>query len=171
MRLHLVDIDEDLVEAWQEAFRELPEVTIHHDHILAVAENCVVSASNSHGWMDGGIDAVYRSHFGKQLEQALQEAIAKRSDKLLPVGEALVVRTGDHKIPFMIAAPTMREPGPTGSPSVLRAMKAVLRVADADPEVGREVYCPGLGTGVGTVAPHAAASAMAGAYRDWKRSL
>ena len=171
MRLHLVDINEDLVEAWQEAFCELSEVMIHHDHILAVAENCVVSASNSHGWMEGGIDAVYRNHFGKQIEQALQEAIARRPEKLLPVGDALVVRTGHAKIPFMIAAPTMREPGPTGSPCVLRAMRAVLRVASANPEVGRKVYCPGLGTGVGLVAPRAAASAMAGAYRDWKRSL
>ena len=36
-------------------------------------------------------------------------------------------------------------------------------------EIGEDVYCPGLGTGVGMVPPEKAATEMALAYGDWKR--
>jgi O-acetyl-ADP-ribose deacetylase (regulator of RNase III) len=50
-------------------------------------------------------------------------------------------------------------------------MRAVLRIAGTDAEVGCDVYCPGLATGVGMVPPEHAAAEMAQAYGDWKRGL
>ncbi len=49
-----------------------------------------------------------------------------------------------------------------------RALRAVLRLAGADAEIGRDVYCPGLATGTGGVPPNEAAEMMMLAYADWK---
>lgn len=170
MRLHLVDTNEDIVAAWREHFREFPEVDIQGGDIMTIAEHCLVSPANSHGFMDGGIDGVYLSFFGAQIEQRVQEAVARRPEGILPVGASLVVTTGHARIPYLIVAPTMTMPEPVASENCYRAMRAILRIATAEYSVGRDVYCPGLGTGVGMVAPAMAASAMAGAYRDWKRN-
>ena len=51
-----------------------------------------------------------------------------------------------------------------------RALRAVLRLADATPELGSDIFCPGLATGVGRVSPTDAAHQFATAYADWKRS-
>lgn len=50
-----------------------------------MAEHCVVSPANSYGFMDGGIDAAYRSFFGLQIERTVQEAVARRPEGRLPV--------------------------------------------------------------------------------------
>jgi O-acetyl-ADP-ribose deacetylase (regulator of RNase III) len=118
--------------------------------------------------MDGGIDAAYHAFFGSQIERAVQEAIARRPEGHLPVGASMIVRTGHARVPFLIVAPTMTVPEMVESGNCYRAMRAVLRVAGADAEVGRDVYCPGLATGVGMVPPEEAASAMAKAYTEWK---
>lgn len=168
MRLHLVDYNGHLVNAWVKAFAQFPEVTIEQGDLLAVAEHCVVSPANSYGFMDGGIDAAYRVFFGAQIEQTVQEAVGRRPEGHLPVGASLVVRTGHHRVPYMIVAPTMVVPEQVESNHCYRAMRAVLRIAGSDAEVGRDVYCPGLATGVGFVPPENAAAMMMQAYRDWK---
>lgn len=71
---------------------------------------------------------------------------------------------------FLIVAPTMPAPEMVSADHSYRAMRAVLRVAGESPEVSREVFCPGLGTGVCGVAPVSAAREMAQAYADWKEA-
>jgi len=153
MQLHLVDYNEDLITAWKSAFKDFPEVMIEQGDLLAIAKNCVVSPANSYGFMDGGIDAAYRAFFGAQIERLVQDAISRQPEGNLPVGASIVVRTGNLRIPFLIVAPTMTMPEAVESNHCYRAMRAALRVAASDPEVGREVYCPGLATGVGMVPP------------------
>jgi O-acetyl-ADP-ribose deacetylase (regulator of RNase III) len=167
MRLHLVDYNGNLVRAWAEQFSQFPEVTVQQGDLLVVAEHCVVSPANSYGFMDGGIDAAYRSFFGHQIEQTVQEAVTRRPEGHLPVGASIVVRTGHSRIPYLIVAPTMTVPEMVESGNCYRAMRAILRVVGSNSEVGRDVFCPGLGTGVGMVPPDDAASAMARAYAEW----
>jgi O-acetyl-ADP-ribose deacetylase (regulator of RNase III) len=169
MNLHLVDFNGHLVNAWVEAFEQFPEVTIQQGDLLAVARHCVVSPANSYGFMDGGIDAAYRAFFGVQIERTVQDAVTRRPEGHLPVGAGLVVRTGHNRVPYMIVAPTMTVPEQVESRNCYRALRAVLRVAGTDAEIGQDVYCPGLATGVGMVPPENAATEMALAYGDWKR--
>jgi hypothetical protein len=69
----------------------------------------------------------------------------------------------------MIVAPTMIGPEPVADPQICyRAMRAVLRAAERNKSSIVDVYCPGLATGVGMLAPNVAASEMMSAYRDWK---
>lgn len=153
MNLHLVDFNADLVAAWKDAFRPFPEVSVQQGDLLEIATNCVVSPANSYGFMDGGIDAVYCGFFGRSIERTVREAIARRPEGHLPVGASLVVRTSHKRVPYLIVAPTMSMPEAVPSENCYRAMKAVLRIAGSEPDVGREVYCPGMGTGVGMVTP------------------
>ncbi len=170
MRLYLVDADERVTLALCEAFRPFPEVTVSSGDLLAVAQNAVVSPANAFGFMDGGIDAAFHSFFGPTIEGRVCEAIGRRPEGHLPVGASLVVRTGNARVPYLIVAPTMLGPEAVEPQNCYRAMRAVLRVAAVHEEVGRAVYCPGLGTGVGMVPPREAAREMAQAYGDWKRA-
>jgi O-acetyl-ADP-ribose deacetylase (regulator of RNase III) len=168
MRLHLIDQNEDLVVAWTKAFNPFPEVTVQQGDLLAVAKHCIVSPANSYGFMDGGIDAAYRAFFGAQIERKVQDAVTSRPEGHLPVGASLVVRTGHAHIPFLIVAPTMTTPEEVMSRNSYRAMNAIFRIVSQHPEIGTDVFCPGLATGVGMVPPENAAIMMAEAYRDWK---
>lgn len=170
MRLYLVDADEGVALALREAFAPFPEVTVLHADLLRVAHNTVVSPANASGFMDGGIDADFHRYFGEDVEKRVREAIGRRVEGYLPIGASLVVPTGSKHIPYMIVAPTMLAPEAIGSENCYRALRAVLRVATAHEEVGRAVYCPGLGTGVGQVSPHEAAREMAQAYSEWKHA-
>ena len=169
MRFHFIDQDAGVVSALREAFRPFPEVVIRRGDLLEFARNTVVSPANAFGFMDGGIDLAYLQAFGPVIQARVQEAIASRPEGHLPVGASLVVRTDHRRIPFLIVAPTMFMPEAVSSLNCYRAMRAILRIAAAHEEIGRDVFSPGLGTGVGLVPPAEAAQEMARAYGDWKR--
>ena len=165
--LHFVDTSGDLVQELRRVFHGVGDVVCSDGDILAVARNAIVSPANSYGFMDGGIDAAYSAFFGPRLQNAVQEAISRRPEGHLPVGASLAVRTGHERIPFVIVAPTMLTPEEVPADNCYRAMRAVLRLMRDEPEVGREVFCPGLATGVGRVPPAEAAEKMFRAYDDW----
>lgn len=170
MKLHLVDINLLLVNAWKTAFKDFPEVDIQLDDILNIAEDTIVSPANSFGYMDGGIDLAYMKFFGPRIQIITQNAIRERSNGQLPVGSSLIVETGRTRIPYMIVAPTMKIPGPVPAENAYRAMRAVLRIMSNETHKDRNVYCPGLATLTGRVPIEQAADKMAEAYRDWKKT-
>lgn len=165
MELWLVDTDAELVESWHDAFQGLEGVFVRQGDILTVAENTLISPANSYGWMDGGIDAHYTKHFGLQLQARLQLEIDEQRDGKLPVGAALFLPTGDARIPYLISAPTMENPGPVGPENAFFALSAALKVAEQHRAQVTKLFCPGLATGIGEVAPREAAREMANAYR------
>ena len=171
MKLHLVDINPVLVAAWRKSFCAFPEVDVQCGDILSVAHNCLVSPANSHGFMDGGIDDQYRRFFGPKIEEAVQHAILLRPEGMLPVGASLAVRTGHPRIPFLIVAPTMEMPEAVSSQHCGRAMRAILRLIRAHPSLGDDVFCPGLGTLTGRVAPDLASEEMATVYSEWVKGV
>ena len=171
MKLHFVGQNPEVANALVEAFSTFPEVSVSCGDILSLAEVCVVSPANSYGYMDGGVDAAYRQHFGEKVETKIRDAIAARPEGHLPVGASLVVATGDKKIPFIIIAPTMVMPEAVSALHSARAMRAILRTQVSHASYLTSVYCPGLATGVGGVSADAAAAAMASAYSTWRNGL
>lgn len=171
MKLHLVDINEAIVRAWRNSFHAFPEVDIQCADILSVAHHCIVSPANSHGFMDGGIDEQYRNFFGLHIERVVQDAILRREDGMLPVGASIVVNTGHSRIPFLIVAPTMEMPEAVPAINSARALRAVLRAVDLHSEIDGDVFCPGLATLTGRVAPDLAAQEMASAYGEWREAF
>jgi O-acetyl-ADP-ribose deacetylase (regulator of RNase III) len=166
--IHFVDTSGDLVDELLRVFAGVEDVDCRCGDILAVARNAIVSPANSYGFMDGGIDAAYSAFFGPRFQNAVQEAINRRPEGHLPVGASLAVRTGHDRIPFLIVALTMVTPEAVSSDNCYRAMRAVLRLMRAEPDIGREIFCPGLATGTGRVPPAEAARQMFRAYDDWR---
>ncbi len=165
--LYLRDLSEPLVAAWRRAFDGVAAVTVTLGDIFSdrdgpippgapidVRADAVVSPANSYGFMDGGIDAVYTYQFGPGLQRRLQTVLAEEHDGELPVGQAVIVPTGDAMIPWCISAPTMRSPEPVADTvNAYLAMRAALHAVLEHNRRGqapiRSVLCPGLATAIG----------------------
>jgi hypothetical protein len=98
---------------------------------------------------------------------AVQSAILRRPDQMLPVGASIVVPTHHPRIPWLIVAPTMEMPEAVPAQHSGRALRAALRLVDRHQELNSDIFCPGLGTLTGRVAPELAAQEMASAYAAW----
>jgi O-acetyl-ADP-ribose deacetylase (regulator of RNase III) len=179
MNIILVDIEAPLAAAWKQFCADLPGVSIHHGSIFDCECDAVVSPANSFGFMDGGIDFLYSRFFGWHVQERLQAQIREQHHGELLVGAAAIVPTDHERIPYLVAAPTMRVP------MILRntvhpylACRATLllvkhgRFADG-PHAGqpigavvRTIAFPGLGTGVGQVPPNTCAHQMRAAIEE-----
>lgn len=165
MNILLCYRDEPLGEAWQHAFRGLPGVQIVGGDICNVPCDAIVSPANSFGFMDGGLDHLISERFGWDLEKQVRKTIQERPMKELLVGEAIVVPTRDTVVPWLICAPTMRVPMRVRTTvNAYLAMKAILVAATLNSL--NTIAVPGLGTGIGQLAPEIAAGQMAEAYRE-----
>src|ERR1044071_6082449 len=103
VKVVLVDINPKMIRAFRETFEENPEVEIVQGSMLEQKVSAWVSPTNSHGSMDGGLDAVIKNHLGQKIEQALKQEIAKKFGTILPVGHATCVPTGRAIPTFLIS--------------------------------------------------------------------
>lgn len=179
MKIVLAAVEAELAAAWQHYCSDLPDVTIHRGSILDLSVDAVVSPANSFGFMDGGIDRRYSQRFGWKVQDRLQELIRNRHHGELLVGAAEIVATDDLRIPFLIAAPTMRVPmllADTVNP-YLAAWATLLLiqqgtfpagVLDGEPVSAAitSIAFPGLGTGIGRVAPEVCARQVRAAIEE-----
>lgn len=160
MIITICDLNPDVINAWR--FADTPNLV--HGSILDLECDAVVSPANSFGFMDGGIDYAYSKHFGWQVQERVQEQIARRTFRELLVGDAVIVETDDKRIPHLIAAPTMRVPMKITDPAdimlAVRAAVSLARHAGLD-----HLALPGMGTGCGAVPPDVAARATAAGIR------
>ncbi|EIK1778910.1 macro domain-containing protein, partial [Salmonella enterica] len=85
----------DNVEIIRRPFETVPEF------------DCMVSAANSFGLMDGGVDAAITTYFGTQLQRHVQKYIIQEYLGEQPVGTAFITETGDGEHPWLVHAPTM----------------------------------------------------------------
>lgn len=163
MKCLLCDINPAMRRAWEQVLPRWPTLVsvckVVSGDITSLMVEAVVSPANSHGYMRGGVDAVYTRMFGPGVEERLRALIAELPGKELPVGQALVVPTNHPRIPWLISAPTMREPGSRchDQPvcdATMAAMKAALERGFSS------VAFPGMGTGTGRLPLDEAARAM-----------
>jgi len=172
-RLILVDPNESLCTAWRTAFHAYPEVAVFPGRFEQVPDyDCMVSAANSFGLMDGGVDLAIRNYFGASLQERVQQRILAHYTGEQPVGTSFIVETQHPRHPFVAHTPTMRVPRPIHqTENVYLAMKAMLEAVQAFNQVQQRiqtVLCPGLGTATGRVPVEEAARQMELAYRFYK---
>lgn len=176
LELVLCSLDEPLAQAWDEVAAGRQGVRVHRGSVLELEVDAVVSPANSQGWMRGGIDAIYAEAF-PNIEREVRAAVLAYHGGELPVGEALVVRTGVPVPAWLVSAPTMTHTGerlPEDTVHPYLAARAVLRLwrdrtlDDGTPlrHAVRSLAMPGLGTGVGGVAPATCARQVAAAWDE-----
>ncbi|MFC5231563.1 macro domain-containing protein [Pseudonocardia zijingensis] len=171
-RLVLVAVDAPMARAWRAIAEGRPGLVVHEGSITDVTADAVVSPANSFGLMGGGIDAVYARWF-----PGISDRVRAASGGDLPVGQAVIVPTGAEHPAWLVSAPTMRNPGerlPPDGAAAHAAAAAVFRLwRDGDLPDGtpvrravRTVALPGLGTGVGGLAPEVCAARVAEAWDE-----
>jgi O-acetyl-ADP-ribose deacetylase (regulator of RNase III) len=172
-RLILVDPDPALCLNWRQRFAQLPHVEVVNGVFQELPEfDCMISAANSFGIMDGGVDLAIVQFFGRNLERRVRQRILTEWHGEQPVGTSMIVETGHARHPFLAHTPTMRVPRRIdGTDAPYRAMWAMLLAVHRHNQSGtppiRAVACPGLGTGVGHVPFPDAARQMALAWRNF----
>ncbi len=169
MKIQLIDFNREMVEAWRKYFTGLQDVDIIQNSAFAVGTGCVVSPSNSYGYLDGGFDAAITANLGTQVQVELQRIIQTNYNGELLVGEAILFETKNPQIPYCISAPTMRVPMYLGNKSVnaYLAARAIFLILKQDNLPFETITIPGLGTGVGKVPYDLCAFQMRKAYDDF----
>ncbi len=156
-------------EAWHKYFDGIENVTIHQNSAFAIKTGCVVSPSNSFGFLDGGFDAAITNNLGVQVQVELQTIIRRDYNGELLVGEAILFETKNPQIPYCISAPTMRVPMYLGQESInaYLASRAVFLILKKDNLLFDTITIPGLGTGVGKIPYDLCAYQMRKAYDNF----
>src|ERR671927_193578 len=102
IRLILVDPNPHLCRAWREHFADLSNVHIVHGRFQELPNfDCMVSAANSFGLMDGGVDLAIIGYFGIELMDRVQARILNIYLGEQPVGTSMIVETGNPAHPFI----------------------------------------------------------------------
>jgi O-acetyl-ADP-ribose deacetylase (regulator of RNase III) len=172
----LCAVSDRMAAAWRTVADGRPSIEAHTGSVLDIAADAVVSPANSFGWMRGGIDAVYAKAW-PTIEQRVRSAVLALHGGELPVGQAVVVETGGVRPGWLISAPTMRSPGELLPEDTVHPYLAALavfrlwrdtRLEDGRPlaEVITTIAMPGLGTGVGGVAPESCARQVTAAWDE-----
>ncbi len=174
LKLILVDPNLALCDAFTIAFQGLPNVEIVHRYFEQLPEfDCMVSAANSFGLMDGGVDAAITAYFGSQLMFRVQERILNEYLGEQPVGTSMIVETAHATHPYIAHTPTMRVPMDIAmTDNVYIAMWAMLLAVHHHNRQSIDkpiniVACPGLGTASGRVPYQQAAQSMVLAYKNF----
>lgn len=172
-KLVLVDPKPALCVEFVQYFANLPNVEVVTGRFEQLPVfDCMVSAANSFGLMDGGVDGAITHFFGHALMQRVQDRIIREYLGEQNVGTSMIVETGHPRHPFIAHTPTMRVPLEIAhTDNVYRAMWAMLlAVRQHNQQAGQRislVACPGLGTLTGHVPYAEAARQMSMAYRNF----
>jgi O-acetyl-ADP-ribose deacetylase (regulator of RNase III) len=176
MQLILVGRSPELSEAFREQFRSQPEVQIVCGRFEELPIfDCVITAGNSFGLMDAGMDLAVVRFFGRHVMERIQKQILDDYLGEQPVGTCVIVETDQAVHPFVAHAPTMRIPmNISGTNHAYLAMWAALtsihRYNRSSTQKIKSVACPGLGTGTGGMDSAEAALQMFLAYEHSQRT-
>jgi O-acetyl-ADP-ribose deacetylase (regulator of RNase III) len=171
----LVDRGIEICDVLRRRFISYPEVEIICGQFEELPSfDCVVTAGNSFGLMDAGMDLAVVRFFGRHVMELIQKQILDDFLGEQPVGTCIIVPTGHSLHPFVAHAPNMRIPmNVQGTDHVYLAMWAALiaihRHNRSDARKINSIACPGLGTGTGGVLPQEAALQMLLAYEHYRR--
>ena len=174
--LWLVHPNPQMCDAFRRRFDGLPRVSVVQSRFEELApHDCFVTAANSFGIMNAGIDAAVIQFHGVELMKRIQSRIQDEFLGEQPIGTSFIEPTGNAKYPYVAHSPTMRVPGSIeGTDKVYCATWASLIAVyrhiagrkQATPTI-ETVAFPAMGAGFGGVAYTEVARQMAAAYRHY----
>lgn len=168
MKIILIDTNKEMCDAWEKYFKGFADVAIVNEDISEYENlhsiECITSPANSYGLMDGGYDLALTMIYGKSLQNAVQNYIAKHY-----YGEQMVASSFIINIPSskqrLIHTPTMRIPSPiVDSDIVYNAMRSTL-ICALDNNV-ESILIPAFGGSTGMVSFDIVARLMVKAYKQ-----
>lgn len=174
MRLIFVDKGKEFCDVLRWQFRTHPEVEIVCGRFEDLPTfDCVITAGNSFGLMDAGMDLAVVRFFGRQVMELIQKQILDDYLGEQPVGTCIIVPTGHTLHPFVAHAPTMRVPmNIQGTDHVYLALWAALTAVHRHNRSESlkidSIACPGLGTGTGGMDSLEAALQLCLAYEHYR---
>src|SRR5687768_16880494 len=108
MRLILVDPTKESCDVMRWQFRSHTEVQIICGRFETLPTfDCIVTAANSFGLMDAGIDRAVVKCFGEHIMHAVQKKTLEDYLGEQPVGTCLLIPTNHPTHPYVAHAPTM----------------------------------------------------------------
>ena len=155
--LWLIHPQAEMCDAFRERFAGLPNVRIIQTRFENLEpHDCFVTAANSFGIMNAGIDAAVIRVHGPGLMKRIQHRIRNEFLGEQPVGTSIIEATGNEKYPFIAHSPTMRVPGSiAGTDNVYQAtwasLLAVYRHNVQNDTTIDTVVFPAMGAGFGNV--------------------
>ena len=173
LHLWLVHPKSEMCEAFEHRFLGLPDVRVVQSRFENLEpHDCFVTAANSFGIMNAGIDAAVVAFHGEDLMKRIQYRILDEYLGEQPIGTALIEPTGTPDYPYVCHSPTMRVPGSIeGTDKVYVAtwasLLAVYRHNVTSDQKIDTVAFPAMGAGFGGVSYSEAARQMAAAYRHY----
>jgi O-acetyl-ADP-ribose deacetylase (regulator of RNase III) len=173
IHLWLVHPDTEMCDAFRVRFDGLPRVTVIQSRFEDLPpHDCFVTAANSFGIMNAGIDAAVVRFHGEDLMRRIQFRIMDEYLGEQPIGTSFIEPTGNVLYPFVAHSPTMRVPGSiAGTDKVYAAtwasLIAVYRHKALNDTAIESVAFPAMGAGFGGVPYTEVARQMAAAYRHY----
>lgn len=173
--LHIViaNPNKEFCDVAEWLFRNHEMIEIKHGKFEDIAHfECVVTAGNSFGLMDAGIDLAVVKYFGIEIQEKIQSVILKDYLGEQPVGTSFLVNTGRKDHPFVAHTPTMRVPlNLNHTDNIYLATWASLLAIHRHNESGAEkivtAVFPAFGAGTGGVDPLEVTYQMMIAYENF----
>ncbi len=174
IQLWLIHPDREMCDAFRDRFAGLPNVSVIQSRFENLEpHDCFVTAANSFGIMNAGIDAAVVHFHGEDLMKRIQFRIMDEYLGEQPIGTSFIESTGNPNYPYVAHTPTMRVPGSIqGTDKVYAATWAALlavyrhNVASQDNKINSVVF-PAMGAGFGGVPYREVARQMAVAYTHY----
>ncbi len=169
MKVYLLDINKEIVNAFRKEFSSFEEVEVVLDdfqHFMNTHKEvqCIVSPANSFGYMSGGYDKAITDYFGKELEQEVQSFINKHLFGEQSVGTSIMVNIPNTD-KMLIHTPTMRLPAPIRDPMVIyQCMRSTMMMAINNKI--KSIVIPAFGGLTGRVPPEIVAKYMKAGYQQ-----
>lgn len=175
MDIILFDVNSKMTECWKKDFADKKNVFVLNAEFAEIMRgtnldiDMVVSAANSFGIMDGGLDLAYREYFGKSLQDEVQSEIQKQYLGEQPVGTSMTINIPGFSGIKLCHTPTMRTPQPVDPRVVYSAMRSTL--VEAYKCGARAVMIPAFAHMTGRVDAYLVSTLMLRAYEDFVDSI
>lgn len=147
MKVNIIILDKNKYEIAKTSIKNQNFKVIHGN--LLEQKGVLVTAGNSFGFMDGGLDLEFIKKYGWSLQSQIQFQIKNRPLKELLIGENLMLKLADGNT--LIYAPTMRVPSILGPENINVYLSFKGIMAECIKNNIKEINVPLLGEGVGRV--------------------
>ena len=151
MQIEICIPDAKQYQIAKEIFQDQPNFTVAHKSITQASYPVIITAGNSFGEMNGGVDKIVNLHLSsytpdKYISDDVKKIIETQFIGELPVGQSVLLRTNHPLHKFLIYTPTMRVAEDVSNTlNAYLAFRGALLYAKNLMGVSTPLFCTGAG--------------------------